>query len=505
MTIEPETLSELAAGDAQQAETGYGFARRFGVLAGELRDDRLEVFVRADCDPQALLELRRRTGHELQPLLLDDDAFAARLRGRYERSANDAMQFVEGLSDDADLMSVAQSLAEPEDLLESQDEAPIIRLINALLSEAVKENASDIHIEPFENRLSIRMRVDGVLRDVLEPPRALAPVIVSRIKVMARLDIAEKRLPQDGRIGLRLVGRAVDVRVSTLPSGHGERVVLRLLDKQAGRLELRQLGMCQAHYEAMQRVISRPHGIVLVTGPTGSGKTTTLYSALMQLNDRSRNILTVEDPIEYYLDGIGQTQINTKVDMTFARGLRAILRQDPDVVMVGEIRDLDTVQIAIQASLTGHLVFSTLHTNTAVGAITRLRDMGIEPFLLSSTLNGVLAQRLVRTLCPDCREPHQASASECRLLGVEQDSPVTLYRAVGCPACKGSGYRGRSGIYELIEVDDTLRGLIHDGASEQAMVRHARLGQQGIRQDGLRRVLDGQTTLEEVLRVTRED
>lgn len=504
-TVLPETGAQPLPEAGLQAETGYRFARRFGVLPDQLRDGRLDVFVRADCDPQALLELRRLAGHPLHPVMLDDDAFAARLRDRYERSANDAMQFVEGLGEDADLMSVAQSLAEPEDLLESQDEAPIIRLINALLSEAVKENASDIHIEPFENRLSIRLRVDGVLREVLEPPRALAPVIVSRIKVMAKLDIAEKRLPQDGRIGLRLVGRAVDVRVSTLPSGHGERVVLRLLDKQAGRLELRQLGMCDGHYEAMERIINRPHGIVLVTGPTGSGKTTTLYSALMRLNDRSRNILTVEDPIEYYLDGIGQTQINTKVDMTFARGLRAILRQDPDVVMVGEIRDLETVQIAIQASLTGHLVFSTLHTNTAIGAITRLRDMGVEPFLLSSTLNGVLAQRLVRTLCPDCRKPHTATARECQLLEVDPAQAPTLFSPVGCPECNGSGYRGRTGIYELIEIDDTLRGLIHDGASEQAMVRHARLSQIGIRQDGLRRVLAGDTTLEEVLRVTRED
>lgn len=509
------TSQEAAVGDtdlsavlpdvALPAQTDYRFARRFGVLPDQIRDACLEVFVRADCDPQALIELRRLTGYPLHPVLLDDENFAAQLRERYERSANDAMQFVEGLGEDADLLSVAQALAEPEDLLESQDEAPIIRLINALLSEAVKENASDIHIEPFENRLSIRLRVDGVLREILEPPRALAPVIVSRIKVMAKLDIAEKRLPQDGRIGLRLVGRAVDVRVSTLPSGHGERVVLRLLDKQAGRLELRQLGMCSEHYQAMERVINRPHGIVLVTGPTGSGKTTTLYSALMRLNDRTRNILTVEDPIEYYLDGIGQTQINTKVDMTFARGLRAILRQDPDVVMVGEIRDLETVQIAIQASLTGHLVFSTLHTNTAVGAITRLRDMGVEPFLLASTLNGVLAQRLVRTLCTVCRQAHQATAAECQLLGVDLALAPILYSPTGCSACNASGYRGRTGIYELIEIDDKLRGLIHDGASEQAMIRHARLAQQGIRQDGLRRVLAGDTTLEEVLRVTRED
>lgn len=503
--IDGAALGSALAEGGLPAETGYRFARRFGVLPDQERDSHLDVFVRSDCDPQALLELRRLAGHPLRLQMLDDDAFAAQLRERYERSANDAMQFVEGLGDDADLMSVAQSLTEPEDLLESQDEAPIIRLINALLSEAVKENASDIHIEPFENRLSIRLRVDGVLREILEPPRALAPVIVSRIKVMAKLDIAEKRLPQDGRIGLRLVGRSVDVRVSTLPSGHGERVVLRLLDKQAGRLELRQLGMCDEHYQAMERVINRPHGIVLVTGPTGSGKTTTLYSALMRLNDRTRNILTVEDPIEYYLDGIGQTQINTKVDMTFARGLRAILRQDPDVVMVGEIRDLETVQIAIQASLTGHLVFSTLHTNTAVGAITRLRDMGVEPFLLSSTLNGVLAQRLVRTLCPDCRQPHPATAQECRLLDIDPVQAPTLYKPVGCSACNGNGYRGRTGIYELIEIDDTLRGLIHEGASEQEMIRHARLAQSGIRHDGLRRVLAGDTTLEEVLRVTRED
>lgn len=495
----------VGEGGVDALTPGYGFSRRYGVLPGPVTEAGRVLYLRADADPMAVVEIRRRSAQALLLEVLATDAFDRRLREQHERSSNEAMNLVEGLNEESDLLTVAEALAEPEDLLESEDDAPIIRLINALLTEAVRENASDIHIEPFETRLSVRLRVDGVLREVLNPPAALAPLIVSRVKVMARLDIAEKRLPQDGRISLRVAGRPVDVRVSTLPSGHGERVVLRLLDKQAGRLELRHLGMSEIQYQAMERVISRPHGIVLVTGPTGSGKTTTLYAALMRLNDRSRNILTVEDPIEYYLDGIGQTQINTRVDMTFARGLRAILRQDPDVVMVGEIRDLETVQIAVQASLTGHLVFSTLHTNSAVGAITRLRDMGVEPFLLASTLNGILAQRLVRVLCPVCREPHAASRAECELIGWDSAAPPLLYRARGCPECNQSGYRGRTGIYELVEIDDALRQLIHDGSGEREMTQHARIHAPGIRADGLRRVLDGSTTLEEVLRVTRED
>jgi general secretion pathway protein E len=367
----------------------------------------------------------------------------------------------------------------------------------------VKENASDIHIEPYENRLVIRFRVDGVLREVLQTKRAVAPLVVSRIKVMSKLDISERRLPQDGRISLRIAGRAVDVRVSTLPSGHGERVVLRLLDKQAGRIELTSLGMDPRTQGTMDEIIHKPHGIILVTGPTGSGKTTTLYASLERINDNTRNVMTVEDPIEYYIDGIGQTQVNTKVEMTFARGLRAILRQDPDVVMVGEIRDLETAQIAVQASLTGHLVLSTLHTNTAVGAVTRLRDMGIEPFLLSSSLIGVLAQRLVRVLNPASKEPFLAGEYERRLLNLEKSGPpVTLYRPSSEP---GSGYRGRTGIYELIAVDDHMRTMIHDGASEQDLERYARNSSPGIRDDGRRKVLAGETTLEEVLRVTRED
>jgi general secretion pathway protein E len=413
------------------------------------------------------------------------------------------MQMLEGLDDNTDLAHLAEDIPESSDLLESDDEAPIIRLINALLTQAVKENASDIHIEPYENRLVIRFRVDGVLREVLQTKRAVAPLVVSRIKVMSKLDISERRLPQDGRISLRIAGRAVDVRVSTLPSGHGERVVLRLLDKQAGRIELTSLGMDPRTQGTMDEIIHKPHGIILVTGPTGSGKTTTLYASLERINDNTRNVMTVEDPIEYYIDGIGQTQVNTKVEMTFARGLRAILRQDPDVVMVGEIRDLETAQIAVQASLTGHLVLSTLHTNTAVGAVTRLRDMGIEPFLLSSSLIGVLAQRLVRVLNPASKEPFLAGEYERRLLNLEKSGPpVTLYRPSSEP---GSGYRGRTGIYELIAVDDHMRTMIHDGASEQDLERYARNSSPGIRDDGRRKVLAGETTLEEVLRVTRED
>jgi len=352
----------------------------------------------------------------------------------------------------------------------------------------------------------VRLRVDGVLRQVLQPMRALAPMVISRLKVMSKLDIAEKRLPQDGRISLRIGGRAVDVRVSTLPSSHGERIVLRILDRQAGRLDLKHLGAGQQELTAMEFLIRRPHGIILVTGPTGSGKTTTLYAVLSQLNDRKSNILTVEDPIEYYLDGIGQTQVNHKVDMTFARGLRAILRQDPDIVMVGEIRDLETVEIAVQASLTGHLVLSTLHTNTAVGAITRLRDMGVEPFLLSSSIIGVLAQRLLRRLCTDCKEAYTASETELKALDIQPEpgKPITLYRAKGCKTCSYQGYRGRAGIFELVTIDNHMQALIHDGAGEHELERHARTYSRGIRQNAQAKAINGETSLEEVVRVAYE-
>ncbi len=508
MTEATEVLAaeqNAAADVAQDWRPPFMFAKRHRVLVSERRGECLHVLLGPHADPQALIELRRFAGRPLDLEHIGEEQFDALLATSYEQGSNEAMQMMEDLGDDLDLFQVAQALPETEDLLESEDDAPIIRLINALLTEAVKENASDIHIEPFENRLVVRFRVDGVLREVLQPQRVLAPLLVSRIKVMAKLDIAEKRLPQDGRISLRVAGRAVDIRVSTLPSGHGERVVLRLLDKQAGRLDLAHLGMARHDQDVIDRLIQRPHGIVLVTGPTGSGKTTTLYAALERLNNKRRNIMTVEDPIEYYLDGIGQTQVNTKVEMSFARGLRAILRQDPDVVMVGEIRDLETAEIAVQASLTGHLVFSTLHTNSAVGAVTRLRDMGVEPFLLSSSLIGVLAQRLVRVLCDHCKEPYTAANIDCEKLGRDPDDPPTLYHAVGCSECNQLGYRGRTGIYELIEVDDELRGMIHDGASEQKMERHARISSGSMRHDGWRRALAGETTVAEVLRVSQEE
>ena len=481
------------------------FAKRHGILIHGRQDDGYLTIVRKNASPTSLAEARRVAGGRLITRLVSAGEFETLLNETYEQDSRDTMQMVGGLSDDADLFKVAQELPEPSDLLESEDDAPIIRLINAVLTSAIKENASDIHIEPFENRLVIRFRVDGVLREVLESRRAVAPLVVSRIKVMSRLDIAEKRLPQDGRISLRIAGRSVDVRVSTIPSGHGERVVMRLLDKQAGRLSPQSLGMDEATQRTTSELIHRAHGIILVTGPTGSGKTTTLYAALGQINNDTRNIMTVEDPIEYYIDGIGQTQVNTKVDMTFARGLRAILRQDPDVVMVGEIRDLETAEIAVQASLTGHLVLSTLHTNTAVGAVTRLRDMGVEPFLLASSLIGVLAQRLVRVLNPDIKTPYPASEYECKLLGTDPASPPTLYHAPPEMAGSPSGFSGRTGIYELVAVDDHLRAMIHDGAAEHEMEKYARTLSPSIRDDGLDKVRAGVTTLEESIRVTRSD
>ncbi|NWE70549.1 Flp pilus assembly complex ATPase component TadA, partial [Pseudomonas gingeri] len=377
----------------------FGFARRSGVLL-EPQGETALLSIREDTPLTALSEARRMLGRDWPVQVLDGPTFAARLAAAYSDGQSAAEQVAQGLDDELDLISLADQLPQTADLLEQEGDAPIIRLINALLSEAVREKASDVHLETFEHSVSVRLRIDGQLREVLRPRRELATLLVSRIKVMARLDIAEKRVPQDGRMALRLAGHEVDVRVSTLPSAHGERVVLRLLDKQAGRLELESLGMPAQTLERFRRILGKPHGIFLVTGPTGSGKTTSLYAALSHLNDQTRNILTVEDPIEYHLPGIGQTPVNPKVEMTFARGLRAILRQDPDVVMVGEIRDRETAAIAVQASLTGHLVLSTLHTNSAAGAVTRLLDMGVDAYLLASSLVGVLAQRLVRTLCP---------------------------------------------------------------------------------------------------------
>ncbi|WP_341502768.1 type II secretion system ATPase GspE [Gallaecimonas sp. GXIMD4217] len=504
-----EELLEAAEGaleeenPAEQLAAGrlpFAFAKAQGVL---LHDG--VFYVRQGASAAAILEARRALAQPLAPQLVSGDQFEQQLVAAYQANSSEARQLMEDIGQDLDLNALAEELPQTEDLLDSDDDAPVIRLINALLSEAIKEGASDVHIETFEQALVVRFRIDGVLKEILRPSRKLANLLVSRIKVMARLDIAEKRVPQDGRISLRIAGRAVDVRVSTMPSNHGERVVLRLLDKNAVRLNLTDLGMTPGVQERFDALIRKPHGILLVTGPTGSGKSTTLYAGLSEINSKDRNILTVEDPIEYDLEGIGQTPVNPKVDMTFARGLRAILRQDPDVVMVGEIRDLETAQIAVQASLTGHLVLSTLHTNTAAGAITRLEDMGIEPFLVSSSLLGVLAQRLVRRLCPHCRQPYQASSAELEILGMAADTEQVLYHPGSCEHCNHTGYKGRTGIHELIVVDEQLRELIHNGKGEQAIVRHVRKSVPSIRDDGFSKVRLGQTSLEEVLRVTRED
>lgn len=483
----------------------FGFAKRHGVVIQEYLPNKATIHYCPGLSSSILSEVQRFVGVPVEFIPVDNETFNTQLAAAYQNDSSEAMQMVEGIGDDMDLTSLADALPETEDLMEQEDDAPIIRLINALLTEAIKTNASDIHIETFERKLLVRMRVDGVLREIVQPRRELAPLLVSRIKVMAKLDIAEKRVPQDGRISVKVGGREVDVRVSTMPSNSGERVVLRLLDKQAGRLNLTHLGMAPAVMKRMSDIVLKPHGIILVTGPTGSGKTTTLYAALSQLNDETRNIMTVEDPIEYQLDGIGQTQVNTKVEMTFAKGLRAMLRQDPDVVMVGEIRDVETAEIAVQASLTGHLVLSTLHTNTAIGAITRLEDMGVEPFLLSSSLLGCLAQRLVRVLCDECKEPYQPDEAECETIGFDPTKKPTIFRAHGCEKCNGLGYSGRTGIYELIVFDETMRQFVHNRAGETEMERYARQYYPSIRDDGRRKVLEGATTVEEVLRVTRED
>ncbi|ODS24576.1 type II secretion system protein GspE [Candidatus Endobugula sertula] len=481
--------------EPQTADVSFSFAEQHGVMV-----DGNTVYHYGDVDTSIMLELQRVLGTQLSFQRMDEAVFKKELTQKYQTVDGAAQRAADDLDAEMDLGQIADDLQQQTDLLAGNDDAPVIRLINAILSEAVKEKVSDIHIEPYEDRVAIRFRVDGVLKEMLSPKPELASVLVSRLKVMGKLDIAEKRLPQDGRISIRIAGHGVDIRMSTIPSSYGERVVLRLLDQAAGQLQLDQLAMPPALHQLFADCLSRPHGIILVTGPTGSGKTTTLYAGLTHINDRSRNILTIEDPVEYLLAGIGQTQVNPKVDMTFARGLRAILRQDPDVVMIGEIRDQETASIAVQASLTGHLVLSTLHTNTAIGAITRLKDMGVGPFLLSSSLEMVMAQRLVRLLCDRCREPQAPTPAERSRLSLAEDN--TIYRAVGCDHCNQTGYRGRTAIYEIIQIDSELRQLIHEGVGEQVMLKYARQHAPSLMENGRHRILAGETSIEEVLRVT---
>lgn len=506
MSLTDSVEAPVAETDSTHHQLPFGFAKRNNVIL-DMQATPPVLYYTDETSFDVFAEVRRFAGQAFELERIEQNQFESRLTYAFQRDSSAAKQLMEDIGNESDLFALAEELPEAEDLLDNEDDAPIIKLINAMLGEAIKEGASDIHVETFEKQLIIRFRIDGVLREILRPHRKMASMLVSRIKVMAKLDIAEKRIPQDGRITLKIAGRAVDVRVSTMPSSHGERVVLRLLDKNNVRLNLQDLGMTKPNREQFADLIHKPHGIILVTGPTGSGKSTTLYAGLSEINSIDRNILTVEDPIEFDLEGIGQTQVNPRVDMTFARGLRAILRQDPDVVMVGEIRDKETAQIAVQASLTGHLVLSTLHTNTASGAITRLEDMGIEPFLLSSSLLAVLSQRLVRTLCEECKEAHVPSQREIDILGLEGKNPEKhmIYQAKGCIECNHTGYRGRTGIHEMLIVDDQIRDIMHNGHGEQAIEKYIRKTTASIRQDGCKKVLKGYTTLEEVLRVTRED
>lgn len=501
--MDNESMPEVAAEEALELESQgsadhsflpFEFARNRQVLFDRESDT---LLLGPGADVQAVLEAQKLFG--LRSIMrVDEESFSEQLRTVYANQTGSSAAVMEDIKDFVDLESAAEEL-EDADLLED-DDAPIIRLLNAVLAESLKEQASDIHVEPYENEARIRFRLDGVLRTALSPSVHIAPLLISRIKVMAKLDIAEKRLPQDGRMSVKLGGRSVDLRVSTMPSSYGERVVMRLLDKSAGKLSVDDLGMPPKTKARLDEIIARPHGIILVTGPTGSGKTTTLYAALQQMDQQQRNIMTVEDPVEYDLQGISQTQINMRAGMTFARGLRAILRQDPDVILIGEIRDKETAEIATQASLTGHLVLSTLHTNTAAGAVTRLQDLGVDSFLLSSTLRGVMAQRLVRRLCDNCKTPIEPDSVAQRVLGI--DSTEVIYAPKGCDHCNHTGYGGRQGLFELVIIDEPMQRLIHDEAGEIDLQNCIRAQTQGMVDEGYDMVRAGQTTLEEVLRVT---
>ncbi|MCC7201507.1 MAG: type II secretion system ATPase GspE [Nitrospirae bacterium] len=449
-------------------------------------------------------DIRTYLGSDIELFLTESITILNAINMAYETHKEAAEQVIEDLGDEA----LAAGLDEPIDLIDAVDEAPIIKLINSLLFRSVKDRASDIHFEPFERDIAVRFRIDGVLHNILSLPKRFQPSVASRIKIMASLNIAEKRLPQDGRIGLKIAGKDIDVRVSIIPTSFGERIVMRLLDKSGYLLRLRDIGLSNDILHKFEKLIHLSHGIILVTGPTGSGKTTTLYAALMEINSPDKNIITIEDPVEYQIKGIGQMQVNPKIELTFAKGLRSILRQDPDVIMVGEIRDLETSEIAIQASLTGHLVFSTLHTNDSAGAVTRLIDMGIEPFLVSSSVVAIAAQRLIRLLCPVCKKEYTPSRPELEELGIDshQLSGRHIYAAEGCDKCMHTGYRGRTGIYEILLVNDEIRGLIQQNVNSQIIKNKAiEGGMITLRRDGASKVLAGLTSIEEVSRVTQED
>src|SRR5210317_1153575 len=484
------------------------YLKKHEIFPFQSEDGTLRIAVNDPLDLEVLDDLRILYGqNEIRPVLVPAREILSAINRTYGQANDTAEQLMQDLGEEADSQHLFTELEVGEDLLDETSEAPIIKLVNHIFSQAVKSQASDIHIEPYQKHLQVRFRLDGVLHNVLSPPRRLHAAIVSRIKVMARLDIAEKRLPQDGRTEVKIGERLVDVRVSCLPTAFGERVVLRLLEKSGKLLSMEEIGLTAAALAEMKRLLHLSHGIILVTGPTGSGKTTTLYAALSSINDTDKNIITIEDPIEYQLDGVGQIQVNPKIDLTFARGLRSIVRQDPDVILVGEIRDLETAEIAIQSALTGHLVFSTLHTNDAASAVTRLIDMGIEPFLITSSVNAILAQRLVRRLCKTCRECFEPDQESLQSIGITEEmlAGKKVYRDKGCPDCLQTGHKGREGIFELLLMDDDVKTTILRSSDSNAIkkigVQH---GMITLRRDGARKVLEGITTIEEVFRVTEQ-
>ncbi|SUB29473.1 general secretion pathway protein E [Yersinia pseudotuberculosis] len=466
-----------------------------------------QLICRKSATLEAILEGNRMAHSPILFNLVTDEEFENNLTERYQNNSADPYQTMSVISNEIDIYSFANELSDDDDLLDVTDEAPVIKLINSILVEAIKELASDIHIESFDKKLTVRFRIDGVLRKILELQRHVALLLVSRIKVMAKLDIAEKRIPQDGRIALNLAGRALDVRVSVLPSSHGERVVMRLLDKNSIKLDLPSLGMSKDNCISMNTQVHKPHGIILVVGPTGSGKSTTLYAALMGIDANEKNIMTVEDPIEFDIPGISQTQVNPKIEMTFARSLRAILRQDPDVILIGEIRDIETAQIAVQASLTGHLVLSTLHANSAIGAVTRLKDMNVEAFMLSSSLLAIISQRLVRRLCIACRQESSVTEKVLQRLNIDDKCSLvgSVYRAKGCNKCNLTGYRGRIALHEFLVVDNLLRGAIYKGLGEFELAKLASGAINSLLSDGISKVIAGLTTIEELVRICQED
>ncbi len=495
--LEPENVRDLP----------MSMARESGLLPLYEVDGQVVVGITDLAAMQTLGDLRVLLDRPLRPVLVPSTVLQDAINRTYDKASRNVTDVLDAVEDDEGVGQQDDLLLDDADLLDDPNEAPIIRFVNALLTQAVKQRASDIHIEPFEKTLKVRFRIDGVLYSEIEPPFRFKSSIVSRIKIMAGLNIAEKRLPQDGRIRRRMGGREIDLRVSTVPVRHGERVVMRILEK-GEVFSLTGIGMASELLETFRSLIRKPHGILLVSGPTGSGKSTTLYSAISEINEPDKNILTIEDPVEYELKGIGQVQVNPKIDLTFASALRSFLRQDPDVILVGEIRDSVTAANAVQASLTGHLVFSTIHTNDAAGAFARLVDMGVEPFLVASSLLGVLAQRLVRRLCPTCKVAHEPTDAELRDIGVRRADIAGrgIFTAAGCKECNDHGYRGRVGIFEFMPATDGLKNLVIANADAGVIKRKAvEGGMKTLRDDGVRLVLDGVTTFDEVLRVTRED